>query len=341
MGGQACKCDRPDQYDDGHFEVKTAVEVRLEAHGTTEFDASIAVTPDYFDSLQWTTASDPCTETGIAAPTDGLCDSWMEHLTDQEIQQLEADAICAVEKHVEDRHELSQPYIIEDKGGQLALSSLVGDASFQLSLEKRNILELHMDTVAGGLAGGVQSAEACVLSTELSQCSTQPSENNLPYSPKDGFQEASGDVNISEQCGCMSAISNVHYKDGSESNSDSGVQAQLTGANQRGCQGHELQGDPFPQHLAQVEGVADVTMQHSQPSKLHHISAWYHVCATEEEDSDGTEAVQATRKQSAECDAARHPQLPSPKQNTVKSSSRRPSHARARAATRGEDVLLW
>jgi len=333
MGSQACKCDRSDQHDDGNLELQTAVETRLEPHSITEIDTSILVIPNYFDSLQWAKASDPSTETGMAPGTQVFCDSWMEHFTDQEIQQLEADAI-RVAGHSEDQCH-KQP----------VLASLHGNASFQLSPEKRKMLELHMDTVAGALADEVQSAEARLLSTEPSEGSTQPSENNFLYSPKNGFQEVSGTVSISDQCGCMNAADDVRYKGDSESNSDRIVQEEKSRANQIGCQGHELQGASSPQASALVEGVGDVAMQCSQASKLHHISAWYHVGAAEEEDSDGTGSVQAMIPQSAGYDAVCHPQPVSPKRNSEKKSSRRPSHAKTRAIarrmSRSEDVLLW
>mmetsp|Transcript_16666 Transcript_16666/g.32605 ORF Transcript_16666/g.32605 Transcript_16666/m.32605 type:complete len:345 (+) Transcript_16666:50-1084(+) len=344
MGGHVCKCDRcgrSDQQDDNDtVAVETAVEVRLGPQDTTDFDIP-AVIPDYFDSLQWATSSDPCADNGIAIPTQGLCDSWVEKFTDQEIQQLETDAVCVVRKHADECHEIIQPCIVETKDEQPAVSFLVGNASCQPS-EKKEVLDLHMDTVVGALAGGVQNDEAYVLPTELLEGSTHPSENNFLYCPNHVFQEASGDVNISDQCTCMSAVTDVHCTGNSEKNSDTLVQAQGGGESPKRCQGHGLQGAASLQPSVQAEGVVDVTMQCSPPGKLHHISVWYHVGAKEDEDLDGTEAQQVIGPQSAGCDAVRHPQLPSPKR---KISSRRASHAKAHAAMRGmyrtEDVLLW
>lgn len=295
MGSQVCTCDRSDPNDDGvNLDLQNTVEVSLEPSGTAGLDTSVALTPDYFDSLQWA-------DSGIAADSASLCNSWIEQFTDRENQDAR--------KHTDECHDLIQPCIVETKGNQPAMNISA------VSPEKR------------------------VLSTELSEGSTQPSEHNFSYSPNDGFQEPSSDIHISDQCECSNAIHAAHGDGDWKSNNDNLLQAE--GGEAGSCQGHGLKCAPCPRPFAelfvQAEGV-DVTS--GSQAKLHHISAWYHVGATEDEDSDVADALRATGPPAA-CDAVR--QRPaSPKVDAVKISSRRPSNAkRSRAGTREEDVLLW
>jgi len=321
MGGQACKCDWSNGQDNGeNFDLQTAVEVRLEPSVATRFDPAADFPSDDFDSVQWAETSDPCADAGIAANSASLCDSWVERFTDQEIQQLEEDA----RKHIEECHDLTQPCTLGTMSSQPSCFSSVGNDSSPISLGR-------------------------VLSKEFSEASTQTSEHNFLYSTKDGFQEASNDVHISDQSVRTSTIHAVQCKGDLATHSDSLVQTQ--GSEAGSCQGHGLKrtlpSRPCAQpasFLVQAEGGLDVTMRGSLASKLHHISVWYHVGATEEDlDLSRTEALQATGHQSAGCSAVRHPPPLSSKGEAVQSSSRRPLHAkpRQRAASKEEDVLLW